>query len=75
MSEVLTTEEIERRFQSEWVLVADAEVDEQLGIVGGRVLFHSKDRDEVDRKLLELRPPRAATLYTGSIPANAAVIL
>ena len=37
--------------------------------------WHSKDRDEVYRKAVELRPPRFAILYTGKIPKDAAVVL
>jgi hypothetical protein len=75
MAKHMTLAQIEDRFESEWVLVSDPEVDEHLQVTGGRVLWHSKDRDEVDRKLLELRPKVFATLYTGRIPKDAAVIL
>jgi hypothetical protein len=57
------------------VLLEDPELDENREIVKGKVLFHSKDRDEVDREMLAVRPRHGATLYTGSIPHDAAVIL
>jgi hypothetical protein len=75
MDEIMTIEEIEDQFDSEWVLVEDPEVDEQLQVIRGRVLWHSKDRDEIDQKLLELRPKSFATLYTGEIPEGTAIIL
>lgn len=75
MSEVLTITEIESRYDSEWVLVEDPQVDERLEVLGGTVLWHSKDRDEVYEKALELRPKYSAFLYTGSIPEDVAVIL
>ncbi len=75
MDEVLTREEIEQRFSSEWVLVAEPEVDEHLRVVRGRVVVHSKDREEVDRKAIELRLPSAAYLYTGEMPANTTIVL
>ena len=75
MEEVITLAEMHARFESEWVLVEDPELDEQGEIVRGRILFHSKDRDEVYRKDLELRPESAGYVYTGRIPENAAVIL
>ena len=62
MNEMMTLPEIQSRFDSEWVLVADPEVDEQLRVVRGKVVFHSKSRDEFDRKLIELRLPSSATL-------------
>lgn len=73
--EVLTIEEIEARYDSEWVLVGDPEVDEDLRVLRGAVLCHSKDRDEMYRRDLELRPKSAAYLYTGEIPADAAIVL
>jgi hypothetical protein len=75
MSEVLSIDEIQSRFDSEWVLVADPQLNERREVVGGRVLWHSKDRDEVYQKAVELRPKHSAFLYTGSIPEDAAVIL
>jgi len=50
------------------VLIVDPVSDDQLRLKGGRLLFHSKERDETDRKALELRPAYFAIRYTGSIP-------
>lgn len=70
MSQVLTTAEIYAQFPSEWVLLDNPQKDEKLEVLGGTVLWHSKDRDEVYRKALELPPPRhVAFLYTGPVPA------
>ena len=41
----------------------------------GTVLFHSKDRDGMYRRDLELRPKSAAYLYTGEFPEDAVVVL
>ena len=75
MDEVLTSAEIEARFDAECVLVEDPETDEMLRVRRGRVLWHSKDRDEVYRKAVKLRPGRFAILYTGRIPEDSAVVL
>ena len=75
MNELLSIDEMNARFDSQWVLVEDPEVDADLNIVRGKVVWHSKDRDEVYQKLLELRPKSAATLYVGSMPADTAVVL
>jgi hypothetical protein len=71
----MSAQEIHARFESEWVLVEDPETTELLEVTGGRVLWHSKDRDEVYRKARELRPKSSAILYTGSLPEGVAVIL
>lgn len=75
MEEVLTIEEIKRKFQSEWVLVEDPETNDSLEVQSGRVRFHSTDRDEVYRRVASLRPRRFAVLYTGEIPEDVAVVL
>ena len=75
MNEILTVAEIYARFDSEWVLVEDPEVNEHLEVVRGVVVWHSKDRDELYRKDMERRPRSAAYLYTGKMPENTAIIL
>jgi hypothetical protein len=75
MDELLTIAEIEARFPSEWVFVEDPQTDESLQVLVGRVRCHSKDRDEVYRKALELRPKRSAMLYTGPVPEDGEVLL
>ena len=75
MEKVMTLEEIESRFDSEWVLVGDPRTNEALEVLGGRVLHHSKDRDEIYRRAVALRPGRCAVLYTGEIPEDTAIVL
>jgi hypothetical protein len=75
MHEVMTLAEINSRFPSEWVLVADPEVNQHLEVVRGRVVIHSKDRDEVDRKAIALRLKHAAYLYTGTMPEGTEMVL
>jgi len=70
METVLTVDEIRKRFALEWVLIGDPQTSETLAVQAGKVLHHSKDRDEVYRKAVELRPGRFAFLYTGAIPAE-----
>jgi len=75
MNEVMTVEQIHEHFDSEWVLLEDPEVNEKLEVLGGRVLCHSKDRDEVYQKAIELSPTHSAFLYTGSFPEGEAFAL
>ncbi len=56
MDEILTMAEIEGKFESEWVLIEDPSTDESLDVRGGTVRWHGKDRDEVYRRTVELRP-------------------
>jgi hypothetical protein len=75
MLELLTTSEIWNRFPGEWILIGDPETDEKHEVQAGTLLFHSKEREEVYRKAIELRPRRFATLYTGTMPENTAIVL
>ena len=75
MNEVLTVQEIEDRYEAEWILVEDPEVTPQLEVISGKVLFHSKDRDEVYSKAIELRPKHSAYLYTGGVAADVVIML
>jgi len=75
MTQVLTISEIESQFADEWILVVDPEVDENLEILSGQVVCHSKDRDEVYRAAVELRPKRSAIVYTGNMSTDEIVVL
>ncbi len=75
MEKEMTIGEIESRFDSEWVLVEDPRTNEALEVLSGKVLYHSKDRDEVYRKAVALRPERCAVLYTGEVPEDTAIVL
>ena len=75
MEQEMTIQDIEAQFDGEWVLVADPQTDANLHVLKGKVVCHSKDRDEVYREAVALRPTRCAVLFTGQIPENTAVVL
>jgi hypothetical protein len=76
MSTVMNIDEIEARFPDQWVLVIDPDTGPDLKVRSGVVAAHSKDRDEVYQRALELRPRRSAFLFTGpAVPAGTAMLL
>jgi len=75
MDDVLSIIEIEARFDSEWVLIEDPRTDEALEVQGGTVRCHGKDREEVYRRAVEMRPKRFAIVYTGKMPRDTAIVL
>ncbi len=75
MGQVLTIAEMKKKFQSEWLLICEPDTDSSLEVVKGKVAFHSKDRDEVYRAADRIKPKKFATLYTGEIAKDAAVVL
>ncbi|GAC1402563.1 MAG: hypothetical protein NVSMB56_17540 [Pyrinomonadaceae bacterium] len=68
-------QEIESNFDSEWVLIENPETKESLEVQKGRVIHHSKDRDEIYRMAVDLRPKRFAVIYTGTMHADTAIVL
>ena len=71
----MTLEEIERRFDDQWILVGDPRTNDKLEVLEGTVIHHSKDRDEVYRRAVKLpSPKRYAVLFTGRMPANTAIV-
>ena len=75
VKKVLSIAEIEKRYDSEWVLVGDPVTDASMDVRGGTILAHSKDRDEVYQVAVDLRPKRFALLYLGKLPKDAAIVL
>ncbi len=73
MDGLQTIEEIKAEFPSEWVLIGEPRTDEWARLQGGRVLFHSPNRDDVYRKAVESRLPHFAVRYFGTMPENTAL--
>lgn len=67
---ILAMTDIKKLYPTQWVLLDDLEVDPFQGVVAGRVIFHSADRDEVYDKMGTFSGGRFAVRYTGPIPAN-----
>ena len=63
--ETLTMEEINVRYDGEWVLLENPWFGPGHQVLGGTLLSHSEEEKEVHRQALLLRPKRAAFLYIG----------
>ncbi|HEX9989401.1 MAG TPA: hypothetical protein VGE45_13115 [Chloroflexia bacterium] len=75
VGQIMSVEEINSAFESEWVLVEDPEVEENLIVKRGKVLWHGKDKDDLYRMMKELQPRSAAVLYTGKILKEGEVLM
>ena len=75
MGEILSLQEIQARYDREWVLISDPEVDASLHVQRGQVLWHSKDRDEVYCQARKLKPKHCAFLFMGRLPEDMEVVL
>ena len=75
ITEVMPISRIREEFPSEWVLLEDPELSDAQEILGGRVLFHSKDLDEVYDRAFEFSPSRSALFFTGPLPKDTTYLL
>ena len=76
MDESMTMAEIESQFPDEWILVQDPQTNEQLEVLSGRVVCHSPNREDIDRAMLEWKPPRRfAILFTRTVPDDRVYVL
>jgi hypothetical protein len=74
--EILTIDEIRKRYPQEWVLIADTELDEDFNVIKGELLAHSSNREDIDRALLILSDVKSIALeYIGPISEDYAVLL
>ena len=67
--------QIKEIFREEWVLIQVHQVDGDYRVVEGEVLAHSKDKEDIYRAVLEIRPKEFSIEYTGQFPDELAVVL
>ncbi|MBI5181540.1 MAG: hypothetical protein HZA06_01355 [Nitrospirae bacterium] len=68
-------EKILEQYKDEWVLIDVKVTDDDFMVKEGDVIAHSKDKEEIYKKLLEIRPKNFSIEYTGKIPEDLAVVL
>ncbi len=75
----LSYAEMEKRYDGEWVFVADPVQNDDLEVLSGTVLAHSPDRDEMDRQVRQRRVPgqfwRGAYLCFVPVPDDISFLL
>jgi hypothetical protein len=75
MVEVLSFEEIQHRYDGEWVLVAYTALDENLRLISGEVVAHSQERDVVYEALSQRGSRGMAIECFVKVPDDMAFIL
>ena len=75
METYLAVPEIKAKFDSEWILVSEPQTNDNLEVQAGKVIFHSKDRDEVYREAIKHHLKHFALLYTGTMAKDMAIVL
>ena len=70
MSELLTMEEIEAEYDSQWVVLVDIESDPGPVLRRARVVWHGADHDEAWAKAAEVESRHIGVLYIGEWSAE-----
>jgi hypothetical protein len=74
MAEILSYEEIKRRYDGQWVIIAHTEVDKDLEVLTGEVLAHSPNETAI-YQLLSLASGRDVSIeYVGVVPENEVIL-
>ena len=71
----MTLEEIKHQYPDEWVLIEFTELDEGLEVIEGEVIVHSPNKEEINKKLVELENEKIAIEFTGTMPHEPAYLL
>jgi hypothetical protein len=75
MAQILSYQEIQKRYDGEWVLIAYQSLDENLKPIAGEVIAHSLERDEVYSALGKRGDQGVAIECFVKIPEDMAFIL
>jgi hypothetical protein len=75
MSEVITFEEMQHRYDGEWLLIAPEEIDEDLQVIKGEVLAHSPLQEDIYQVLTSISEQPLAIEYVGQVPEDLGSLL
>ena len=69
MADIQTIDEMMETYRGQWAIIVDCEDDEYGRLVRGRVVAHSRDRDDIYRGMAN-HPEGGAIRYLGKVPAD-----
>jgi hypothetical protein len=75
VSEILDYEEIKQRYDGQWVIIVEHEIDEDLEVLAGEILAHSSSETEIYQMLSLASGKNVSIEYIGAVPENIAFIL
>jgi hypothetical protein len=75
MSEILDYDEIKQRYDGQWVIIADHEIDEDLEVLAGEILAHSSSETEIYQMSFLTSDKNVSIEYIGTVPKNIAFMV
>ena len=70
--EALST--LKRRYPKEWLLLTNVVADDLTRPIKGKLVAHSKNRDDIYDRLARIRAKSVSVEYTGQIPKDLVVV-
>ena len=71
---VQTITSLKRRYPKGWLLLTDVVADELTRPIKGKLVAHSRNRDEIYDRLPRIRAKSICIEYTGEIPKDYAAV-
>lgn len=71
---VQTIATLKRRYPKEWLLLTNVVADELTRPIKGRLVAHSKNRDDIYDRLARTRAKSVSVEYTGKVPKDLVVV-
>jgi len=68
-------EEIKTKYKGEWVLIEYTKLSDELSVIEGDVIAHSKDKDFIYKEQLRYKNKNLSVEYLGTAPQDWAVML
>ena len=74
MGRVMELSDIYKRYKDEWLLIEYEQLDEDLNVTRGKVVAHSRDKNEILQQLVQIQGRNIAIEYAGTAPEGLAVL-
>ena len=74
MGKVMELGDIYKKYKDEWLLIEYEQLDEDLNVTKGKVVAHSRDKNEILQQLVQIQGRNIAIEYAGTVPKSLAVL-
>ncbi len=74
MRKVMEIGDIYKKYKDEWLLIEYEQLDEDLNVTKGKVVAHSRDKNEILQQLVQIQGRNIAIEYAGTAPKSLAVL-
>lgn len=70
---IITKKQMKTKYPDQWLLIKNYKVDKTTSLTEGKIIAHSKDRDEIHQKLNQFKG-NLCIHFTGKLPEDTGVL-